>query len=293
MPRSEAWARTGKPPITVRWIDTNKGDDDTPNIRCRLVAREIRKAGEDPIFAPTPPLESLRTIISLAAIDFHGAAKKNRDPNSPDRIQVSFIDISRAYFCAATDPDEPTYVELPAEDPDHKVLVRWTDNGLEYEADPRQCEKLLRDLKLDGDDVKSVGTPGVKPTRDQLDGDAPLHVTKCTPYRAVVARANYLASDRPELQFPAKEVCRWMSSPTELALSALKRLGRYVVGHRRLVFHYPWQTVNRVDTYSDTDWAGCAKTRKSTSGGCLLPGSHLIKSWSSTQTSVSLSSGES
>ena len=107
VPRSETFARTGKPPITVRWIDTIKGDDDAPNIRCRLVAREIRKAGEDPIFAPTPPLESLRTIISLAATDFHGAARKNSDQNSPDRMQVSFVDISRAYFCAATNPEDP------------------------------------------------------------------------------------------------------------------------------------------------------------------------------------------
>ena len=83
-----------------------------------------------------------------------------------------------------------------------------------------------------------------------------------------------------------------MSSPTELALRALKRLGRYVVGHRRLVYKYPWQTVNRIDAYSDTDWSGCPKTRKSTSGGCVMLGKHLIKSWSSTQASVSLSSGE-
>ncbi len=44
--------------------------------------------------------------------------------------------------------------------------------------------------------------------------------------------------------------------------------------------------------YADTDWAGCAKTRKSTSGGCLVVGCHLIKSWSATQSLVSLSSGE-
>ncbi len=43
----------------------------------------------------------------------------------------------------------------------------------------------------------------------------------------------------------------------------------------------------------DTDWAGCPKTRKSTSGGGLLLGKHLIKSGSSTQSSVSLSSGRS
>ena len=83
-----------------------------------------------------------------------------------------------------------------------------------------------------------------------------------------------------------------MSAPTDLSLAALKRLGRYVKDHQRLVYHYPWQSVDRVDTYSDTDWAGCLKTRKSTSGGCLMLGTHLIKSWSSTQASFSLSSGE-
>ena len=183
----------------------------------------------------------------------------------------------------------------PEDDKEATVLnrvVRWTPEGLEMEADPRQAEKLLRDLKLDGAGVKAAASPGVRPTREQLDQDAALERQKCTPYRAVVARANYLASDRPELQFAAKEVCRWMSAPTDLSLAALKRLGRYVCEHKRLVYHYPWQTVSRVDTYSDTDWAGCLKTRKSTSGGCLMLGTHLLKSWASTQTSVSLSSGE-
>ena len=58
------------------------------------------------------------------------------------------------------------------------------------------------------------------------------------------------------------------------------------------MFAYPWQVADRADAYSDTDWAGCLKIRKSTSGGCLMLGKHLIKSWSSTQASISLSSGE-
>ena len=84
-----------------------------------------------------------------------------------------------------------------------------------------------------------------------------------------------------------------MSTPTESALNGLKRLGRYVRGHARMVYRYPWQSATKIDTYSDTDWAGCPRTGKSTSGGWFVLGSHLIKSWSSTQTSVSLSSGES
>ena len=33
------------------------------------------------------------------------------------RTQISFIDIKRAYLCAKTDPDDPTYVDLPKEHP--------------------------------------------------------------------------------------------------------------------------------------------------------------------------------
>ena len=44
--------------------------------------------------------------------------------------------------------------------------------------------------------------------------------------------------------------------------------------------------------YVDSDWAGNKITRKSTSGGAMFLGKHLIKSWSSTQQVMALSSGE-
>ena len=59
-----------------------------------------------------------------------------------------------------------------------------------------------------------------------------------------------------------------------------------------MISQYAWQDISDVDIYTDTDWAGCPRTRKSTSGGCVMLGTHLIKSLSSTQTSVALSSGE-
>jgi len=59
-----------------------------------------------------------------------------------------------------------------------------------------------------------------------------------------------------------------------------------------LVYVYEQQEASAVDVYTDTDWAGCPLTRKSTSGGCVMLGRHCMKHWSSTQTSISLSSGE-
>lgn len=42
--------------------------------------------------------------------------------------------------------------------------------------------------------------------------------------------------------------------------------------------------------YSDSDDGGCAETRKSTSAGALMHGSHLIKFYSGTQHTIALSS---
>ena len=67
-------------------------------------------------------MESLRTVISLAATDFAGTKVRVRDGASKHRTQISFIDVSRAYFCASTDPDDPSYVELPVEDPQHEDM---------------------------------------------------------------------------------------------------------------------------------------------------------------------------
>ena len=72
--------------------------------------------------------------------------------------------------------------------------------------------------------------------------------------------------------------------PTILSAEALKRLGRYLVSYPRLVYEYPFQdAVDGIDVYVDTDHAGCLRTRKSTSGGRIIAGKHLLKSWSSTQ----------
>ena len=83
-----------------------------------------------------------------------------------------------------------------------------------------------------------------------------------------------------------------MAQPTEQSWAAMKRLCRYLVGLPRMVYRYRFQKADGVEVYTDTDWAGCPRTRKSTSGGCVMLGSHMIKSWSSTQSGVALSSGE-
>ena len=93
------------------------------------MAREIHLPGQDSIFAPTPLLEALRTVLSMAAPDLAGLPKHDQRGLSEMRTQISVVDISRAYFNAAKDMDkDPAHVELPHEDPDRArgmyVLMR-------------------------------------------------------------------------------------------------------------------------------------------------------------------------
>ena len=120
VPAEEAKRVIGRPAVSVRWVHVNKGDDNMPNMRSRLVARQIRHAGEEAIFAPTPPLEGLRTVLSVAATQLPGRPKPDRDTLSETRVQISLIDISRAYFNATVDEQNPTYVQLPPEHPQYE-----------------------------------------------------------------------------------------------------------------------------------------------------------------------------
>ena len=73
--------------------------------------------------------------------------------------------------------------------------------------------------------------------------------------------------------------------PTRLAWKRLKHLGRYLLGQARTIFRYEWQGEEEEEVigYSDSDWAGCRATGKSTSGGPPMIGGHFIKGWTKTK----------
>ena len=126
------------------------------------------------------------------------------------------------------------------------------------------------------------------------DGRQLLDAESTTAFRGLVARANYMAQDRAELQYPVKELCRCMSAPDNDVWGRLKRLVRYLVGRPRAVMQFKWQAFEDVlDVDSDANWAGCRVTRKSTSGVTLLWGKVCLRSYSSTQATISQSSAES
>ena len=114
-----------------------------------------------------------------------------------------------------------------------------------------------------------------------------------TLYRAVAARLNYLAIDRPDLSIATMRLCSRMSRPSQADLTRMKRVGRYLLHRPRLECMYRWQGPDLgIHVYSDSDWAADRVSRKSVSAGALFHGDHLIRTWSKQQTLVATSSAE-
>ena len=161
------------------------------------------------------------------------------------------------------------------------------------EADPRHAELIIEQLELNA--TKGVSTPGVDDQGEEEDeAQQPLEPQAATAFRGIAARCNYLAADRPDIMYPVKELCREMSAPTNRSMSRLERVGRHLLTKPRQTWRYDWQApVHEMDVNTDANWCGCKIGRKSTSGGTILRGGHLIKAWSKTQAIIAKSSAES
>ena len=172
-------------------------------------------------------------------------------------------------------------------------IITWESEGIGYEADPRHVEILVEELGFAS--CATVGTPGTsiegktkEEDKEQLSKDEEIK------YGALVARANYLAPDRADIAYSVKELAKSMAKPCRGDWVRLKRLGRYLAGRPRMQVMMQWQGTQQVMVgYTDADWAGDKEARRSTSGGCVTFGTHLIKGWSKTQSLAALSSGES
>lgn len=163
------------------------------------------------------------------------------------------------------------------------TIISWCKHKgqdvISYEVDPRHAEIIIQDLGLQ--EAKPLVTPVVKmEVDDDFEKWDECSITKC---KSIVARANYLVVDRPDIQYACKELSTAMSSPIRRDDERLKILGRYFLQRPRLVHKY-WRQ-NKADVliaHIDANWAGDRKTRKGISGGTISIGFHWIRSGSKT-----------
>ena len=81
-------------------------------------------------------------------------------------------------------------------------LVEWTVDGITWEADLRHAELIMKSFGVTG---RSVSTPGIKDKLDDIEGEKTLGMEAADRYLAKTMRAQYLSSDRPEIQVECRD----------------------------------------------------------------------------------------
>ena len=115
-------------------------------------------------------------------------------------------------------------------------ILRWVADGLTYEGDDKHARTVIRGMNLQLDS-KGLETPMDK-EEDEEGTSEELSARDAKKYRSLAAVVNFMALDRPELQYAASVLGRYMSKPTVLAEMKLKKVARYLVSHPRIVYHF-------------------------------------------------------
>ena len=142
-------------------------------------------------------------------------------------------------------------------------------------------------------------TPGTSKLKRIQDGDEPLSREDHRRYRQAVGRLQWVVPIRPDIAFSVKELARSLTSPNQEDLSKLKHLLRYIRGTENYQFIIRpniqlsgSDCTLDLDVYCDSDWAGCSRTRKSTTGFIVFFLGTPVQFASRTQAVHALSSGE-
>ena len=81
-------------------------------------------------------------------------------------------------------------------------IVRWTETGIEYEADPKRRKIILEYFGFD-EDTKHLTHNGEKDWRvEESWEDEEMDKPEAKEFRGLVARTNFLGQDCPDLQYP-------------------------------------------------------------------------------------------
>ena len=166
---------------------------------------------------------------------------------------------------------------------------------LEYKKDVvilRQKAYILKLLERFGMlNCKPAKTPASvsQPQDKNLDNPAPSG----TPYRELVGSLLYLFATRPDICVAVIKLSMHLEKPTLGNWMQAKRVLRYLAGTIDKGIEYPRNISNlHLWAHTDSDWAGCKSTRKSTSGYVIFLDKGPICWKSKMQAIVALSSCE-
>ena len=200
-----------------------------------------------------------------------------------------------------------------------KRTLIGTETGIVVEPNKKYIPKLLELLKMENRRGKSLPHHAqweVYSAERVLEAEK-LNIAEIKVFRGGLGIRPYLAQDRPDIQESVNTLAGYMGCPTVKAMSAPKHLAAYLkntmeygimlykcgpgdalMDHLSQFCQVDTESLNRsrsdfeLEVYSDSNWAGCNVTRKSTTSFMVFLCGNLIFSACRTQASIALSSCE-
>lgn len=197
---------------------------------------------------------------------------------SDSQFMSKFIDTLKLEF-AMTDMG-PLHYFLGIE------VTRSSNNMFLHQR--RYATELLS--KANMSQCKPVSTPIYGSKLSSSDGELLANETE---YRSLLGGLQYLTLTRPDISYAVNSLCQFMHKPTTTHLQAVKRVLRYVAGTLDHGLHIAPSKSSDLLVFSDSDWAGCPDTRRSTTGAAFFYSGVLVSWLSRKQHTVSRSSTES
>ena len=139
-------------------------------------------------------------------------------------------------------------------------------------------------------DCKPMATPMA--SKLKLLSDASTESVDATMYRHMIGSLMYLTNMRPDIFFAVNTLSQFLTDLRHVHLIAAKHILRYLRSTIDYGLKYDVNQKINLEGYVDSDWAGSAIDRKSTSGCCFSMGSGVISWFSKKQSCVALSTAE-
>nr|GEY97564.1 hypothetical protein [Tanacetum cinerariifolium] len=251
--------------IRKKWILKNKRD--ARGIVCRNKARLVaqghrQEEGIDytEVFAPVARVEAIRLFLAFAS--YMGFMVYQMDVKSAFLNEEIREEVYVTQPKGFEDPKRGTIDQTLFLKKDSKdiILVDQRSDGIFIHQ-----TKYVNDIlyKFDMDTNKSTPTPFEPPKikdKNLPDGSVNVHL-----YRSMIGSLMYLTASRPDITF---------------------------AGHPKLGLWYLRDSPFNLEAFSNSDYAGAAGDRKSTTGGCQFMGRRLISLQCKKQTIVATSSCE-
>ena len=169
--------------------------------------------------------------------------------------------------------------------------IKIGDFGLTVEGDDKHSSILINEWDMTH--ANGVDTPLTNDLVNQSDNRPLMCSLEAKRYRRAVARINFMAQDRCDLSSAVKVMSQSMAAPREGYEGLVKRVIRYIKRYPRSFHEMKYQEFGgNLEIVIDSDWAGELTSRRSTSGGVILHGVHMITHGRKLQATVPRSIGE-